>query len=325
MPDLNHLLVVGFTSDRPFKSNQSVRKVHSPERDRGAHGHRLLRQLAAVRMDADALARERASRGIPAGTGMTIAIEFHADSDIDVKSLEWKRDGIEVLTVADSGGAKVLALYVPEGRLGALESRIEAYLHGPLTRFKKPPNANLVNAIETIRSAAFNELWTDDLAPPTPAETRWLQIWLRLSGHVPSLVAYSFQEAASQFGIEIEPGYLSFPGRVVVVANTSRQVLENAIRILDVVAEIRSVQPHAEFFLSQLTPRDQVQWVQDLVQRCDFAPEETAPYVTLLDTGVNHVHPLLEDAVAHADVLAINPQWGGSDMNGHGTEMAGVC
>lgn len=48
MPELNHLLVVVFTSDRPFKSNQSVRKVYSPQRDRGAHGHRLLRQLAAV-------------------------------------------------------------------------------------------------------------------------------------------------------------------------------------------------------------------------------------------------------------------------------------
>ncbi|WP_304351429.1 S8 family peptidase [Comamonas testosteroni] len=324
MPDLDHLFVSGFTTQRAFKSNLSVRKAKSPQRDRGAHGHRLLRQLGALRLNAETLAKERAALGIPAVTGMTIAIEFHADSDIDVKSLEWRRDGIEVLTVADSGGAKVLALHVPEGRLSALETRIDAYLNGRLTRFGKPPNANLVNAIETIRSAAFNELWTEDFDPPAQTEERWLQIWLRLAGRVPSLVAAAFHEAAVQLGIQIEPGYLSFPGRVVVVARTSREVLEKALRLLDAVAEIRSVQPHAEFFLSELAPRDQVQWVQNLLQRCAFAPEESAPYVTLLDTGVNRGHPLLENSLAHEDVLAVDPLWGGADMNGHGTEMAGV-
>lgn len=324
MPDLDHLFVTGFTTGRAFKSHLSVRNAASPQRDRGAHGHRLLRQLAALRLNADALARERESRGIAGATGMTIAIEFHADSDIDVKSLEWKRDGLEVLTVADSGGAKVLALHVPEGRLSALESRIEAYLNGPLTRYNKPQHANLVNAIETIRSAAFNELWTEDFDPPPQTEERWLQIWLRLSGRVPNAVAAAFHEVAAQLGIQIQPGYLSFPGRVVVAAYTSRQVLESALRLLDAVAEIRAVQPHAEFFLSDLAPREQVQWVQDLVQRCSFPPAGDAPYVTLLDTGVNRAHPLLEGVVAHDDVLGVHPEWGGADMNGHGTEMAGV-
>lgn len=324
MPDLDHLLVTGFTTGRAFKSSLSTRSAEPPQRDREAHGHRLLQQLARLRLNADAIAQERAALGIAASTGMTIAIEFHADSDFDVKQLEWKRDQIEVLTVADSGNAKVVALHVPEGKLSALETRLYSYLHDPLTPYQKPKHANLINAIETIRSAAFNELWTEDFAPPEPAQEQWLQIWLRLAGQVPSAVSASFHEVAQQFGIQIEPGYLSFPGRVVVIAHTSRAILEKALRLLDAVAEIRAVQPHAEFFLSELAPRDQVQWVHDLVQRCSFTPKEEGPYVTLLDTGVNRAHPLLEEIVAQEDVLAVHPEWGGADMDGHGTEMAGV-
>lgn len=72
MPDLDHLFVSGFTTQRAFKSNLSVRKAKSPQRDRGAHGHRLLRQLGALRLNAETLAKERAALGIPAVTGMTI-------------------------------------------------------------------------------------------------------------------------------------------------------------------------------------------------------------------------------------------------------------
>lgn len=65
--------------------------------------------------------------------------------------------------------------------------------------------------------------------------------------------------------------------------------------------------------------------MQELLQRCTFAEPGTSPYVTLLDTGVNRAHPLLEKAVAHEDVMAVDSEWGpGTDVDGHGTEMAGV-
>ena len=103
------------------------------------------------------------------------------------------------------------------------------------------------------------------------------------------------------------------------------QSIGGALRLLDLIAEIRYVQPHAEFFLSDLAPREQAPWVQELLQRCTFAESDTSPYVTLLDTGVNRAHPLLEKAVAHEDVMAVDSEWGpGADVDGHGTEMAGV-
>lgn len=326
MPDLDHLPVVGFTTERRFKSNQSNRTPPSPERDRQGHGSRLLRQLAQLRANAEALSLERAARGLSTSAGMVIAIEFSAQSNIDFQKLEWRKDNIEVLTVAEAGGgSNVVALHVPEGKLSALEGRVQKYLSGPMHRSGKPHNANLVNAIDNIRSAAFAELWTEDAAPPALEDPAWLQIWLRHGDRTAREIAKAFHEVAEQLAIHVEPGYLNFPGRVVVAARTTRKALEGALRLLDSIAEIRSVQPHTDFFLSELAPREQATWMQDLLQRCTFAESGTSPYVTLLDTGVNRAHPLLEQAVAHEDVMAVQEDWGpGTDVNGHGTEMAGV-
>ncbi|MGH7635363.1 MAG: S8 family peptidase, partial [Gemmatimonadaceae bacterium] len=45
----------------------------------------------------------------------------------------------------------------------------------------------------------------------------------------------------------------------------------------------------------------------------------------VLDTGVNRGHPLLEHALAPADLHAVDPGWGTNDHEGHGTEMAGLA
>jgi hypothetical protein len=44
-----------------------------------------------------------------------------------------------------------------------------------------------------------------------------------------------------------------------------------------------------------------------------------------LDTGVNRGHPLLENAIIAQHAEAFNAAWGGNDIHGHGTGMAGLC
>jgi len=46
---------------------------------------------------------------------------------------------------------------------------------------------------------------------------------------------------------------------------------------------------------------------------------------TLLDTGVNHGHPLLALMVDDGDRHTVEPGWGHEDANGHGTELAGLA
>ncbi len=322
MPELNHLWVVNTAEVRPFRSTLTVRKSPAPQRDRATHGQRLLQQFAVLARREAEVSQLRAQRNLPR-QGMSIVLEISPKGFLDYKSLEWSREGIEVLNVSEGNASDLVVVFVPDGHLTAFVNRITEYLEQE-TRYSRPKNAALVNVIENVRKAAFNELWTD-VSPAPPAEAaKWFQLWLRELPEGPSVTRDRFAELAQPLGIEVEPGFVTFPARVVVAAYGSRASLEQAIELLDAVAEIRSVAPTAEFFLSHLDPAEQAEWVNDLVARTAHAQGEGGPYVALLDTGVNRGHPLLRQGLADDDLHALHEAWRRTDHHGHGTQMAGL-
>lgn len=292
-------------------------------RDRIPHGQRLLAQIGLLAQQSGVLSQQRQALQLPP-QGMTIVLEISPRGTLDYKQLEWKQDGIEILNVSEHEGTDLVVLFVPEGRLSALEKRVRDYLEKQTTR-NAPKNAPLINVIENIRRAAFDELWTDAEALPNPEDRRWFQLWLRQLPAGPVATRAQFSNLAQQFGIEVERGFLKFPGRVVVAARARRTELERAIELLDMLAEIRSVPPTAEFFLADLTPSEQAAWVAHLRDRTVFADEnENSSFVSLLDTGVNFGHPLLSAALHEGDLHAVHPAWVTNDQHGHGTQMAGL-
>lgn len=322
MPELDHLRIVDSADARPFRSTLTVQQPPPPPRDRATHGQRLLRQFAELTRREAELTQLRADRNLPQ-QGMSIVLEISPKGFLDYKKLEWRREGIEVLNVAEGNTSDLVVVFVPDGHLTAFVSRITEYLEQD-TRFNRPKNAALVNVIENVRKAAFDELWTDVSEAPPAGEVRWFQLWLRELREGPLVTRDRFAGLAQQLGIEVEPGFVPFPGRVVIAARAVREMLEQAIELLDAVAEIRSVAPTAEFFLSQLNPAEQAEWVNDLAARTTHGESEGAPYVALLDTGVNNGHPLLRHGLADDDLHALQPAWRRTDHHGHGTQMAGL-
>jgi hypothetical protein len=321
---LDHLRIAGFTESSSFKSTLSVRKPPPPARNRQSHGRALLREIASLREQEEALAVERAQSDVPTDAGMSIALHVSAPDALEIQKLEWKRDGIEVLNVRSHGDSVTIVLHVPEGRLSAFESRIRGYLDEN-TKSGKPKNAALINAIDNFRKAAFEELWTDDReCPADDGNAYWFQLWLR-STDDPRTVRDQFAELARRFQVEVEPGFSRFPGRIVVAAYGRRSSLERAVELLDHVAEIRSTATTAEFFLSDLSPADQADWVRELLSRANVAPDDgNSPYIALLDTGVNFGHALISGSLEQRDMHAVDPSWLQTDHEGHGTQMAGL-
>lgn len=322
MPELDHLRIVDSADARPFRSTLTVQQPPPPPRDRATHGQRLLRQFAALAQRETELTQLRAERNLPQ-QGMSIVLEISPKGFLDYKKLEWRREGIEVLNVAEGSTSDLVVVFVPDGHLTAFVSRITEYLEQD-TRFNKPKNAALVNVIENVRKAAFDELWTDVCDAPPAGEPKWFQLWLRELPEGPLVTRDRFAGLAHQLGIEVEPGFVSFPGRIVIAVCATRETLEQAIELLDAVAEIRSVAPTAEFFLSRLNPAEQAAWVNDLAARTTHAEGEAVPYVALLDTGVNSGHPLLRQGLAYDDLHALQLAWRSTDHHGHGTQMAGL-
>ena len=331
MAEIDHLLAADFTDTKNFKSMLSAPNRPMQDRNRALHGAGLMAQLQGLKKRVEQLRTTRLDSGFSADQGVAISLEISPPGALDAGTkLEWKRDGIEVLNVTNPGGGEVITLFVPDGKLAAFEKRVAEYLNKDVPSRKaggapKPKNASLINAISTFRQAAFAELWTDHTPLPHEYEVNHFTVWLRLGKSTSQAVATNFRLAAAQLGIEVQPGYISFPGRVVVAVYASRATLEHSLQLLDLVAEIRSTSPSAAYFLADLKPYEQAPWVQDLTQRTIYPAQESAPFVTLLDTGVNRAHPLLEPLISANDLHAVGQGWLSTDQHGHGSSMAGVA
>ncbi|MGA4332491.1 S8 family peptidase [Ralstonia nicotianae] len=263
--------------------------------------------------------------GLPERRGMSIAVEFSPKGAFDYSSLDWKLDGIELLTVLPHQDSDVVVLHVPDGKLSAFVRRVTQYIERDNPKKPNTPkHAALVNAIANIRRAAFEELWTDSAELPEVEDPHWFQVWLRHTSGIAEDIVQQFRDHAAIVGLQVEPGFVRFPGRLVVAAFGTRGSVEQAIDLLDMVAEIRLVQSSAEYFLSDLAPAEQADWIANLLGRTTFADGD-APHVCILDTGVNNGHPLLEPALAVSDMHSYHPDWGRHDHDGHGSEMAGVA
>lgn len=317
-----HLTIADSTEPRDFRSMQSGPRPKAVPRDRIPHGQRLLAELQQLRLRAQGIAARRQALELEPRVGLTIAIKISPSGVFDPKGVEWVRDGTEVLNVKPGQDFDLVVVHVPEGKLTAFETRIQEYLQGASA--PKPKNAQLVNAIESFRSGAFDELWTEASDPPPPAQAQWFQLWLRIGDRSPLEARQAFEDASRPFGIQLEEGYVPFPGRIVVVALATREQLEQAVELLDMVAEIRGTQPTAEFFLADLKPAEQAEWVRNFEERIEDHSHEGSAYVTLLDTGVAQGHPLIQRSLLPADMFAANAAWPVADIEGHGTEMAGL-
>ncbi|RQV10030.1 peptidase S8 [Burkholderia cenocepacia] len=319
---LSHLFIAGRARGIPFKPPLAVPKKHIYNRNVGEHGRRLLGQLDELAGSIDALEAERRALALPLKRGMSIAVEFTPKGKFDCSKVDWALDKIELLTVQAHTNSDVAVLHVPDGKLSALVRRIREYVESENEPQIK--QAALVNAIENIRRAAFGEMWAGPGHAPTDGAAHWFQVWLRHTQGQASVIVSNFSTLAATMGIRTEPGHVAFPGRIVVAALGTRAAFEQAVELLDLIAEIRPVQPTAEFFLSNLSQAEQADWTRNLLSRTTF-PSGDAPHVCLMDTGVNHGHPLLAPALDDADMHTYNPAWQKADHAGHGSEMAGIA
>ncbi len=326
MPEqkLPHLLVSGFTWEALYQS-PSIGGPRRPSlpRARVAHGTKLIRQLRRLVRELPDIAALRRENDLPIHAGIAVALEIKPKGAIDFKGLEWKRDGFEILSVIENLESEIVVLHVPDGRIAALEKRIQDYLEKN-AKSGQPQNLTLVNAIENIRRAAFEDFWTDEAPPPDDNVENWFQVWLRADRRKGKVVRDAFEDLGESLGLEVDKGFVTFPGRVVVAVRATREAIQQAVELLDMVAEIRGVASTAEFFLSDLKPYEQNDWVKALVERSAYVRGSKQNRITLLDTGVNNGHPLLAAGLADDDMHAYDPTWGPADHHGHGSEMAGL-
>jgi hypothetical protein len=269
---------------------------------------------------------QQIGNGFYESPGVTLTFESDPDFPLAFESLDLKNSNIQLLSVKDDGNGRTIAsVHVPDNKISVLLGKLEAYrdFEPGVTRGRE--NRKLVESISNIKLATLRELWTDldELYPAANTEITW-EVWLRSPSRGEASVLGRLAASAEDFGFVVVSNPLTFVDRTVVLVLATREALSRGAEMLGLIAEVRKAKVTAEFYSSR-TPAQQHTIGEGFLGRLALPPAD-APAVGLLDTGVNHGHPLLAPVMTDDDVQTLRSAWGGHDTHrgGHGTQMAGL-
>lgn len=326
-----HLRIDRFHRDAPYKAKGKSIGPRVPARgDFGVHGASLQTEVKKIQDDYVELSKNWEGSEDILARGISIELESAPEVSIDVVRLE--ENGWQLLN--ERMGKKNDQLvcfqtwFVPDGKLGVIASIIEDYL-SKRQKVKggkiQPKYRPLIDAIEKIAKAAAQQLWTerDEVFPEK--ETLWFEVWLRrgVSEAEREIIVTQFSALSDKVGFKVGKGRIILPEHTIIAACGEGSAFSKDLALLSCIAEIRRGRDYADFF-DAMRPKEQAAWAQDLLRRTEPCGEN-APFVSVLDTGINRGHPLLQNLVHEGNNLTIDQAWSAADDEGHGTMMAGLC
>lgn len=315
---LPHIEITRFISTNVYQGT-GFGSSGSP-RARAEHGRRLQGELAAAFRLADE--RRPQDERIEGVEGSYFEIELRGGTKAEI--LDRKRDGVRAgaTNVADDN-KRTIALLVPDAARPVLEKILEDYVSGPLSDAGTAPRQGIVEAIEAVRAARLETVWTDDPAAlPSDAQYEmWWGLWCWKGSE--ERVEALCQRLEARVGAKDR--WQHFPELTVIPVLARRATIELLLFSAVGIAELRRGSENPVFFTDEVAT-EQADWVTDLAERTEW-PGSDAPAVCVLDTGVNRGHALLEPALSATDLHAVDSEWGVDDHHptGHGTAMAGLA
>jgi uncharacterized protein YrzB (UPF0473 family) len=290
-----------------------------PQRDREKHSQKLLRQFQALWEHEN----DKSAITLTSQDGVYVEFRNLPGFDLKVESLESRRDGIRLLNIRerkneDGEIERIATVFIPSEKRHVFLNKLEKYMTEDYNG--KPKNAALIDGIEEISLAVLESFWAESERRWIPEEDpKWCEIWLSSDSEE---VYNEFKSIVNQLNIEIKDNSIIFPERRVVLVRSNRDQLMRILALCGHVAEMRRASEAVVFFVD-IENKEQVEWSRNLLDRLEIS-DDTKIIVSLLDTGVNNGHLLLQPLIRDEDCKVYNPDWVVADLNGHGTSMSGV-
>lgn len=339
-----HLLFrgLGETSRRFRAPGGGSAKAVPPVEDRSGHAAVLRSNLDSAVADMDAYLAAQDDEGVKASErGIPVTVMARPKIALDVGNARSTTRGLKLFNVrrvpedVRSLGENVdqATFFVTKSVLKSLRENLDRYAewtddedghaaqsdeHEDGEADRKPRNFRLFESGASIRTTTLRDLWTDALEryPRSIARTKW-EVWTRKG------FQDSFTNAIGRLGLEQIGRPTEFVEVVVRNIVASPEELQRVVQGSAAVVELRSASSFvADFF--DLMPEQKAKTVEEIARRV-LPAWPGAPRVALLDTGVNRAHPLLDGSLPSARCHTVEPAWGSTDKQGHGTKMAGLA
>jgi hypothetical protein len=314
MPNLQHLPLPRADYDLPRKKKRGFGAP--PSRSYGRHGRLLTRQVD------DVLTHFR-GRSRPAGIDPSLVLRIRLDPHATIDEETWERSGLILLSIDEN---KTLVLFSSDEQLSAFRGRLSEYQHGPTRPDQKnAPHTGIFACIDEIGEVRpqdrIGRLCTKEglQTPSDFADASQYTVDIELWDFGTNQVNQSRVSALRVF-IERENGRVTdqYVGESMVLlrARATGQLIKKLLEI-EYVATI-DLPPAPALSVSELLQVG----IQDLPQVP--APDDDAPAIAVLDTGITAGHPLMNPAIGEA--TSIPQSWGdASDGHGHGTMVSGLA
>ena len=254
--------------------------------------------------------------------GFYLDISGKQGYDLNYKSLEDERAGIQLLNIQSEDALTKATVFVPQNKVSNLISKFDKF-ESTIGVGDKPKNNDLVRSIDTIREADVASFWQGPHENmPTSNIRVWCEVWLTTEKQNDSDVLTEFKSLLDEFNIAYKNEHITFPERIVMLILVNYNDLVALLQCSKYIAELNKCEEPNSFFIKESLTA-QYDWVDDIKNR--LQPEDSNATICLLDTGVSSAHPLLEPFIHEQDIHTVFDDGDVSDSDGHGTAMAGVA
>ena len=291
MPNLRPLFVseqyktgIRFTSPQSGGGDSTLPYRNAPE-----HGNRLYGKLQSLLTSQSELIVENESLN----KGIYLEVSGTQGTALNIESLEDIRKNIRLANFKNTE-PQTATFFLPLEEKTFLEKKIREY-ETEITTNGNPKNNKLIATIEDFKTATINSFWNGK-EDKIPTDTKvWCEIWLinNKNTHNDEVVS-NFIAVAQTYNIEIKTeSNIKFPERIITLAKLNAQDILNLINSYQYLAEIRPYStPNIAYTSMEYT--DQKEWLNELKDRVIIYSDSRVS-VCILDTGVNNIHPLLEN------------------------------
>ncbi|MEU4191098.1 S8 family serine peptidase [Kribbella sp. NPDC026611] len=285
-----------------------------PERNRSQHAADVLSQLddLANRL---AAAREGANQGRSAFVVTAVGPELN-DPAV-AAGLAPRAAGSELL-VSDAGRV----VFRVTDDLASVRDKAVAYANEETAR-GKPRYNNLIARIEEIDVATIADLSLGEISNDIPDNERvWVEIWTRGGVRLSATEHQGIEESVAALAALTPDGSDAIPvfrgpERDVHVILATGAMLKSLPGLLPDVAEVHLAPVVFPIVLAEA--------LDESGELAEVAPTPDGSVVVAIhDTGIDATHPYVEPLLAGAESV-VPGELGTSDLDGHGTQMAGIA